>query len=139
LSEQKKETGLFLLFVRHRKSVVVGVYCLPLFKHWDCWFQSHSGNGRTSESFSEIGFCPAPQGDLSQQTRLCWLGRLVVGWLLRRPGFDPRPAMWDVMVETMILEHSGAPGGWGAGLQPPPKPKLNEYILCRYYDIKSFA
>ena len=76
----------------------MGVYCLSLFKHWGGGFESHFGNGRTSASFSEFGFCPTPQGDLPESTDkvASWLEWLVVGLLSRRPGFDFRPAMLDV-------------------------------------------
>jgi hypothetical protein len=82
----------------------VGVYCLSLSKQWDWGFESHFGNGCTSGSFSEFGFCPAPQGDLpeSTDTVASWLGWLVASLLQRRLGFDSRPAMLDVFEVTTL-------------------------------------
>jgi hypothetical protein len=83
---------------RNIGSVVMGVYRLSQFKHWDCGFESHSGNGRTSASFSEFGVCPTPQGDLPESidTVASWLEWLVAGLLSQRPRFDSRLAMLDV-------------------------------------------
>jgi hypothetical protein len=76
----------------------VGVYCLSLFKHWDCGFESRFGNGYTSAWLSEFGFCPTLQGDLpeSREKVVSWLEWLVADLLSRRPGIDSRPAMLDV-------------------------------------------
>jgi hypothetical protein len=33
----------------------MGVYFLPLLKHWDCGFESHSGNGLRLRIFPSLG------------------------------------------------------------------------------------